>query len=109
MTQSITNGIKITVETEFQPIHSQVLINEYIFAYHITIENTSMHAIRLMNRHWRIFDSNGDYRDVNGEGVVGVQPVIEAGESYDYISSCNLRTEIGKMSGHYIMNRVSDG
>ncbi len=57
-------------------------------------------------RNWQIFDSNGTHREVEGEGVVGVQPVIEPGETYQYVSGCNLRTEMGKMMGSYQMENL---
>ena len=61
-----------------------------------------------MRRKWLIFDSNGTQREVEGEGVVGVQPIIEPGETYQYVSGCNLKTEIGSMKGHYEMLRLID-
>ena len=74
-----------------------------MFAYRITLENHNSFAVKLLRRHWEIFDSNGSHREVEGEGVVGIQPVIEPGESYQYVSGCNLRTEMGKMKGSYQM------
>ncbi len=79
-----------------------------MFAYRIVIQNMSDDAIRLMRRKWLIFDSNGTQREVEGEGVVGVQPIIEPGETYQYVSGCNLKTEIGSMKGHYQMLRLND-
>lgn len=108
MTEAITNGIKISVETNYQPSHSNVLINEHIFSYHITIENTLHVAIKLLSRHWLIFDSCGDWREVNGEGVIGMKPLLLPGEKFDYTSSCNLLTELGKMRGTYTMIRLTD-
>lgn len=61
-----------------------------------------------MRRQWFIFDSNGSVREVEGEGVVGIQPVIEPGQSYAYVSGCNLKTDIGSMKGHYSMIRLVD-
>ena len=69
---------------------------EYMFAYRITIENHNHFTVKLLRRQWYIFDSNGEYREVEGEGVVGVQPVLKPGENYQYVSGCNLRTEMGK-------------
>ena len=108
MTQAISNGIKISVETEYQPNHSQSLIHEHIFSYHISIENTLPDAIKLHSRHWHIFDSLGIWREVKGDGVVGLQPLLLPGEKFDYTSSCNLITEIGKMRGTYTMIRLRD-
>jgi ApaG protein len=65
--------------------------------------------VQLLRRHWHIFDTNGEVRQVEGEGVVGQQPVLEPGESHQYISGCNLKTTIGKMTGTYLMERIIDG
>ena len=77
-----------------------------MFAYRITIENHNSFSVKLHRRHWNIFDSNGSFREVEGEGVVGLQPVITAGEKYQYVSGCNLKTEMGKMSGTYEMENL---
>ncbi len=99
----ITQGVEIRVETFYQAGHSNPLHNEYLFAYQITIENHNSFPVKLINRHWHIFDSIGDWRQVEGPGVIGQQPVIEAGQSFTYMSSCNLRSELGKMHGTYEM------
>ena len=106
MVQQITEGVSITVETFYQAQQSNPLQSEYLFAYRITIENLSTMPVKLLRRHWHIADSNGSYREVEGEGVVGQQPVIEPGGHYQYISACNLRTEIGKMWGVYSMENL---
>jgi ApaG protein len=109
MQTAITRGVKVSVETFYQPDYSSPLSGEFAFAYRITITNQSEHTIQLLRRHWFIIDATGDQKEVEGEGVVGQQPMLEAGFSYQYISGCNLRTEIGKMYGTYLMQRVSDG
>lgn len=106
MVQQITEGVSITVETFYQPQQSNPLSSEFLFAYRITIENLSTMPVKLLRRHWHIADSNGSYREVEGEGVVGQQPVIEPGNSYQYISACNLRSEVGKMWGTYKMENL---
>lgn len=103
MVKQVTEGITISVETFYQPEYSNPLNNEYMFAYRITIENNNNFPIRLLRRHWHIQDSNGTHREVEGEGVVGMQPVLAPGETYRYVSGSNLRTEIGKMYGIYQM------
>ncbi|MFN4313017.1 MAG: Co2+/Mg2+ efflux protein ApaG [Chitinophagaceae bacterium] len=103
MNSIITEGIQVSVETFYQPDYSNPIQSEYMFAYRITLENHNPFPVKLLRRHWEIFDSNGSHREVEGEGVVGVQPVIEPGESYQYVSGCNLRTEMGKMKGSYQM------
>lgn len=103
MVQQVTEGISITVETFYQPAQSNPLHSEYLFAYRITIENQSVHPVKLLSRHWNILDSNGTFREVEGEGVIGQQPLIEPGGNHQYVSACNLRTDIGKMYGTYKM------
>ena len=108
MASKISEGIEINVETFYQPDYSNPLSGEFMFAYRITIENTNNFPVKLHRRHWYIFDSNGQNREVEGEGVVGVQPVLNPGERYQYVSGCNLRTEMGKMYGTYLMENVSN-
>ena len=81
----------------------------FFFAYKIIIENNSEFTVKLLRRHWYIYDSNAVVREVEGEGVVGQQPVLEPGESHEYVSGCNLKTGIGKMRGTYTMERLVDG
>ncbi|GDX47646.1 MAG: Co2+/Mg2+ efflux protein ApaG [Bacteroidetes bacterium] len=109
MLTKITNGVKISVETFYQPEYSQPLNNEFMFAYRITISNESEYTVKLLRRNWVVFDSNGVVREVEGDGVVGQQPVIEPGESHQYVSGSHLRTEMGKMKGFYTMERLIDG
>ena len=109
MQTAITRGVKVSVETFYQPDYSNPKQQEYMFAYRITITNQSEHAIQLLRRHWFIVDSFLETKEVEGEGVVGEQPVIEPGFTYQYISGSNLRTEIGKMYGTYLMQRLRDG
>lgn len=109
MVTKITDGVKISVETVYQPEYSNPANNHFMFAYKITIENLTDYTVQLMRRHWYIFDSNGTHREVEGEGVVGQQPVIDPGESHEYVSGCNLTTEMGTMKGTYGMTRLVDG
>lgn len=108
MVTAITQGIKISVDTIYQDEYSNSANEHFMFAYRIVIQNLSDFSIRLMRRKWHIFDSNGTQREVEGEGVVGVQPTIAPGESYQYVSGCNLKTEIGSMKGYYEMLRLND-
>lgn len=77
-----------------------------MFAYRINIENNNAFPVKLHSRHWLIFDSNASLREVQGEGVVGVQPIIEPGQFYEYMSGCNLKSEIGRMHGTYEMENL---
>lgn len=99
MQTAITRGVKVSVETFYQMDYSNPLASEYMFAYRITITNQSEHMLQLLRRHWNIIDGTGLLKEVEGEGVVGEQPIIYAGASYQYISGCNINTEIGKMYG----------
>ncbi len=107
MTSQVSEGIKVTVETYYQPDYSNPINSEFMFAYRITIENNNNFPVRLLRRHWHIYDSNASIREVEGEGVVGVQPQINPGDQYQYVSGCNLRTELGKMSGTYLMENIN--
>ena len=109
MVAQTTQGVKVSVEAYFQQEYSDSDKREFFFAYRITIENFSEHAIRLLRRHWHIFDSIGTYREVEGEGVVGKQPLLEPNQSHQYVSGCNIKSEIGRMCGNYLMERVADG
>jgi ApaG protein len=104
-----TQGVKISVTTNYLPDYSSPAQQHYVFAYKITIENNSEFTVKLLRRHWHIYDSNGVVREVEGEGVVGQQPVLEPNESHQYVSGCNLKTGIGKMKGTYLMERQVDG
>lgn len=106
MNSIISEGVEVSVETFYQPDYSNPINNEFMFAYRITIENHNSFSVKLHRRHWNIFDSNGSFREVEGEGVVGLQPVITSGEKYQYVSGCNLKTEMGKMSGTYEMENL---
>ncbi len=106
MSSTTTQGVEVSVETYYQPDYSNPLSGEFMFAYRITIDNHNNYSVKLHRRHWHIFDSNGEYREVEGEGVVGVQPVLLPGDRYQYVSGCNLRSEMGRMSGSYQMENV---
>ncbi|HQW82911.1 MAG TPA: Co2+/Mg2+ efflux protein ApaG [Ferruginibacter sp.] len=108
MISKISEGITISIETYYQPEYSNPVNGEFMFAYRITILNSNAFAVKLLRRHWHIYDSNGSYREVEGEGVVGLQPQIDPGKSYQYISGCNLRSEIGKMHGTYLMENINN-
>ncbi len=109
MVTEITQGVKVTVETEYQPSYSSPSQYHYVFTYRITIENQSDFTVQLMRRHWHIHDAAFIEREVEGDGVVGQQPVLEPGQTHQYVSGCNLKSGIGKMVGTYQMERVVDG
>lgn len=104
-----TEGVKVLVQAEFQEMYSQPAQQHYLFTYRIKIENHSPATVQLLNRHWYIFDSLGMHSEVEGPGVLGVQPVLEPGQVHEYISGCPLRSNFGQMWGYYTMQRVFDG
>lgn len=108
MISKISEGIKVSVETFYQPEYSNPSTNEFMFAYRITIQNNNSYPVKLLRRHWYIYDATGTLLEVEGEGVVGVQPQINPGDEYQYISGCNLKTEMGKMYGTYLMENVNN-
>jgi ApaG protein len=103
-----TNGITVSVDVQYLPEHSNPRGQKFIFGYHIRIDNGTPFEVQLLRRYWHITDAHGTVREVDGDGVVGRQPVFKAGESHEYMSFCNIYTEMGKMSGRYEMIRLSD-
>lgn len=108
MTSCITNGIEVSVKTSYFAPQSDPKAQYYFFVYEITITNKSSERIQLLRRHWDITDAFGEKREVDGEGVVGETPMLDPGESFSYNSGCNFPTEIGKMSGYYTMQKLTD-
>lgn len=106
MNSKISEGVTVSVETFYQPEYSNPASSEYMFSYRITIENSNSFPVQLLRRHWYIFDSTTEHREVEGEGVIGIQPIIDPGEKYQYVSGCNLRSEMGKMHGLYFIENV---
>lgn len=106
MISKISGGVKITVESFYQPEFSNPLSSEFMFAYKIIIQNNNVFPVKLLSRHWYIFDSVGSMREVEGDGVVGVQPEIACAQQYEYMSGCNLKSEIGRMHGTYLMENL---
>lgn len=97
------HGIVIDVATRYVAEQSVPHENRFVFSYTITISNRGDEAVRLLDRHWRITDANDRVQEVRGEGVVGEQPLIEAGGSYRYTSGSLLQTAVGTMEGSYGM------
>ena len=103
-----TEGIKITVSTQYVPAQSVPQAKRYVFAYTIRIDNEGDLTAQLKSRHWVITDGNGKVEEVRGPGVVGQQPVLRPGEHFEYTSGCVLETPRGSMRGTYQM-RCPDG
>jgi ApaG protein len=103
MVQQVTNGIKISVKTNFEGTRYQNYRLYYMFSYKVIIENQSKDSVQLISRYWTIFDSLNDLEIVEGEGVIGEKPIIAPKESHVYNSYCYLTSPIGSMTGFYNM------
>lgn len=93
----------ISVENFYQDDFSNPSQSQYVFEYHIRIENRNQDPIQLLKRHWNISDGMATHRIVEGDGVVGVQAIIQPDEAFEYSSLCNLETPQGAMQGFYSM------
>jgi ApaG protein len=98
-----TDGVTVRVAVSYLPEQSEPRRGRWFWAYHIRIENESARAVQLLTRHWVIIDGRGARHSVEGEGVVGEQPLIAPGASFDYVSGCPLQTPSGAMQGSYRM------
>ena len=103
MIQQVTRGIKITVKTQYEGTFLKDFALKYAFAYDIEIENQSKSSVQLLSRHWKIFESLGKTKVVDGAGVVGKKPVLNPGEIHKYKSGCLITSAIGFMKGAYTM------
>jgi len=103
MSTALTNGILITVKSEYIPERSSLSSRQFAFAYTVHIENQGSVTAQLRSRHWIITDAGGGVQEVRGDGVVGAQPVLRPGESFEYTSWCVLPTQSGSMRGTYRM------
>ncbi len=101
MIQQVTQGIKISVRTEYGGALEKDGMFQHAFAYTISIENQSKDTVQLISRHWKIKDSLNHPKVVQGEGVIGVKPILLPGEKHSYSSGCLLDSPIGAMRGHY--------
>jgi ApaG protein len=109
MVSAITKGIQVSVETTYQPDFSNPQQHHYVFTYKVRIDNKSSHTVQLLRRRWEIFDAAESRKIVEGEGVVGQQPILEPGESHTYVSGCNLKSGIGKMRGSFSLEKLRNG
>jgi ApaG protein len=98
-----TRGITVRVAVSYLPEQSEPQRGRWFWAYHIRIENDGPMTVQLLARHWIITDGRGHSHSVEGEGVVGEQPMIAPGTSFDYVSGCPLSTPSGNMHGTYQM------
>lgn len=95
--------IQVAVQVRYLADQSDEADNRHVFAYTITVSNGGEHSVQLLSRHWIITDANGHVQEVKGKGVVGEQPVIKPGQSFEYTSGTVLATQVGTMSGSYRM------
>jgi ApaG protein len=98
---ALTHGIRVTVQSLYLADQSAPDAERYVFAYTVAISNEGTHTAQLRTRHWVITDGNGEVEEVRGDGVVGEQPTLEPGESFQYTSGCVLTTPVGEMHGSY--------
>lgn len=99
----------VSVLSKYEEEHSNPQKNDFVFSYNVEITNEGNSTVQLLSRHWYIFDSNGQYNEVKGEGVIGLQPIILPQNSHKYQSFCKLTTDIGLMWGTYLMKVVDSG
>jgi ApaG protein len=96
-----TYEFSVSVRPQYLAAHSNPEEQHFVFAYTVTIRNTGKRTAQLMSRHWIITDANNEVEEVRGDGVVGEQPVLKPGESFEYTSGCPLTTPVGSMRGTY--------
>ena len=101
--EAVTQNVRVEVASQYAPEHSQPFQNQWFFYYTVRITNEGEDIVQLISRHWVITDATGHTEEVKGAGVVGEQPVLGAGESFQYTSGCPLRTSSGVMKGTYQM------
>lgn len=101
--EAITNNVRVEVESHFASEHSQPFQGQWFFHYTVRITNEGEETVQLLSRHWIIVDAYGKTKEVEGSGVVGEQPVLIPGESFQYTSGCPLSTPNGVMRGTYQM------
>ncbi len=109
MPASVSHNIRVSVLARYEPAQSAPGEARFIFSYRITIANYGPHTVQLLARHWVITDSLAPRTEVEGPGVVGVQPVLAPGEQYTYTSFCPLRSGMGRMEGTYRMRDLETG
>ncbi|TLS66015.1 Co2+/Mg2+ efflux protein ApaG [Mariprofundus erugo] len=101
--------VEVHVKPEYAEVHSDPGNRRYLFIYHVSIYNAGTVSVQLLSRYWQISDADGRVEEVQGDGVVGQQPVIAAGQAFYYHSFCVLETPVGCMQGSYRMSRPDDG
>jgi ApaG protein len=105
VSDTVTQGVRVSVKTSYVPEQSAPRQQRYVFAYTIRITNEGKRAVQLVSRHWVITHGTGRVEEVRGPGVVGAQPRLEPGQHFEYTSGCVLSTPHGTMHGSYEMRR----
>jgi ApaG protein len=103
VSDAVTRGVRVEVRSSYVPERSAPSQSQYFFAYRVRITNEGEETVQLVSRHWVITDGDGHVEHVRGPGVVGEQPVLGPGQSFEYTSFCPLPTPIGSMHGSYEM------
>ena len=103
MSKASPYNVKVDVDVQYMPEHSEPDNERFVFTYHITIRNEGDVAAQLLTRHWLITDANSKVQEVRGEGVIGEQPHLEPGEGFSYTSATMIETPVGSMQGSYQM------
>jgi ApaG protein len=105
--ETVTRGVRVRVKSQYDPSRSRPNQQQWFFLYTIQISNEGAETVQLISRHWIITDANGKVEEVQGPGVVGEQPVLATGQSFEYTSGCPLTTPFGTMHGTYQMTTMS--
>jgi len=103
ISEALTRGVRVTVQSEYSADQSSPNKNQWFFLYTVKISNESAETVQLLTRHWIITDGTGHIEEVRGPGVVGKQPTLKSGETFEYTSGCPLSTSFGVMEGTYQM------
>ncbi|HET7797914.1 Co2+/Mg2+ efflux protein ApaG [Nevskia sp.] len=103
MSNTLTRGVRVQVQPRYVAEQSEPTRSHFLFAYQVTIRNEGDETVQLLSRHWIITDGEGKAEEVRGPGVIGQQPTLAPGESFQYTSGCPLPTPVGTMHGSYQM------
>jgi len=109
MVQQVTKGIRISISSNFEGTHFENKMMYFVFSYTISIENQSNETVQLIRRHWDIYDSLNSMEVVEGEGVIGLKPILLPKQVHTYTSNCFLTSRMGSMKGYYNMVNFSTG
>lgn len=104
-----THDIRVSIRPSYMPQYSTPERSHFVFSYNVLIENNSPVKVQLLSRRWYVVDALGENQYVEGAGVVGKQPTLSPGKTFEYVSGAKLSSDIGKMYGQYLMQRTADG